>query len=257
MQRSSRSRVVLATTLLVTTVPAACGRRHGPPPEPARSVVVPRHFDQVCDAPRGPTPAVRIDELFDTLGLGRRLAEVGVRPLPLAPPWPLFEFITRYAADGSVAASGAWDATVDTEVATALERELTARIRSLPGLLAPTGFRSQVVYARRISFEVRSPVVCMPHMVHRPGERALGLPEDVGTWGGRARVPEGDASTAVVRIHVAADGTVSRVEDLEGHASALARAHEVIARLRFEPALENGVPVEGSLVQTFRFRTRG
>jgi len=198
---------------------------------------------------------VRVSELFDTVGLGDRLGRIGVKPLPLAPPWPLYDFIVRYDARGRPVASGTWDATVDSTLAAVLEAELRGRIRPLSGLLEPTGFRSQVVFARRVTFDLAGPVECLPHLVHEEGKRATGLPDDVTTWGGRGSVRPDDTRQAMVRIHVDATGAVRTMEDVAGSPEALARVRTVIPLLRFEPALSNGVPVPGVLLQGFRFRT--
>lgn len=246
-----------AGAILAALTLAACG---GPPPEapsPAGGAVVPRHWDQACNATRARPTTMRVSELFDTVGLGGRLAHIGVKPLPLAPPWPIYDFITRYDARGRPVASGTWDATVDSTLAGALEEELRGRVRPLAGLLEPTGFRSQVVFARRVTFDLAGPVECLPHLVHEEGKRATGLPEDVTTWGGRGYVAPGDTRTALVKIHVDPTGAVSALEDMAGSPEALARVRTVIARLRFEPALSNGVPVPGTLLQGFRFRTPG
>ena len=238
------------------TMLAVAGCSSTPPavPEPTGAALVPRHWDQVCNESRRKPTAVRISELFDTAGLGATLAEIGIKPLPLAPPWPLYDFITRYDASGRPLVAGTWDATTDPAVTSALEGELKARVRPLGGLLEPTGFRSRIVFARRVTFDVAGPVECMPHMVHRSGERPLGLPDHVTTWGGSVFVREGDTTTAVVRIHVERDGSVFRVEEVGGAPRTLERTRDVIRRLSFEPALSNGVPVRGVLVQAFRFR---
>lgn len=241
---------LLCTMILVV----GCSRASLESPAPTGGGLVPRHWDQVCNTSRRKPSALRVSELFDTAGLGRTLAEIGIKPLPLAPPWPLYDFITRYDGAGRPVASGTWDATVDSTVAAALEAELKARVRPLGALLEPAGFRSQIVFARRVTFDVAGPVECMPHMVHRPGERALGLPDNVTTWSGSLFVREGDTTTAVVRIHVERDGSVLRVESVRGAPSALERARDVIRRLTFEPALNNGVPVRGVMHQAFRFR---
>jgi len=215
---------------------------------------VPRHWDQVCTPSRERPTTVRIAELFDTAGLGGTLARIGVKPLPLAPPWPTYDFITRYDARGRPVASGTWDATVDPELARGLEAELKARIRTLPGLLEATGFRSQVIFARRVTFDVAGPVTCIPHMVHEEGQRPTGLPEGVNPWGGSSRLRPGDLHNAVVRIHVDAKGKVVEVEDVAGETETLARVRALIPLLHFEPALSNGVAVEGVLLQGFYFR---
>lgn len=243
--------VVVVVALWVAT---ACARAAPPPPSPAADEVVPRHWDQVCNATLVHPGGLVVSELFDTVGLASMLGSA-VQPRPLTPPWPLYDFIVRYDARGAAVANGTWDATVDSALARALEGELRSRIRTLPGLLEPTGFRAQVVFARRTTFDLAGPVECIPHMVHLPGERPVGLPAHVRTWGGSTYVPEGDTTTAVVRIHVAADGSVASVDAVRGTPAVVDRTREVVARLRFDPALRNGVPVAGELLQAFRFRS--
>lgn len=233
-------------------IAAACARAAPPAPAPPAGEVVPRHWDQVCDATRTRAGGLVVSELFDTVGLASVLGRA-VQPRPLTPPWPLYDFIVRYDARGAAVASGTWDATVDSAVASSLEHELRSRIRALPGLLEPTGFRAQAVFGRRTTFGLAGPVECIPHMVHLPGERPAGLPAHVRTWGGSTYVAEGDTTTAVVRIHVAADGRVARVEAVRGSPVVVDRTRAVVARLRFDAALRNGVPVAGELLQAFRF----
>ena len=56
-----------------------------------------------------------------------------------------------------------------------------------------------------------------------------------------------------MRITVGRDGSVTAVEALRGWPSAVARARAAIEAMTFEPALRNGVPVEGTLEQSFAF----
>ncbi|MEX2466450.1 MAG: energy transducer TonB [Gemmatimonadota bacterium] len=218
---------------------------------------MPRHEDQVCSTNARPPAAMRISELFDTAGLAATLSDAVVPPHPMTPPWPHYDFIIRYDTRGAPVASGTWDTTVEPPLAHALEAELRRRILPLPGLLEPTGFRTRVVFAPRITFDLAGPVECMPHIRHLPGERALGLPPAVTTWTGRAYVREDDPDAAVVRIHVGPDGRVTRIDAVRGGPAPVAEARRVIPLLRFDPALHNGVPVGGQLVQSFRFRWSG
>jgi hypothetical protein len=230
----------------------ACAAAADPPaPTAPNEGIFPRHEDQVCVANDART-AVRVSELFDTTGLVPAL-ELDALPRPASPPWPHLDFITRYDASGTPVASAAWDFAVDTTSAARVQSELQSRIRPVPGLLEPGAFRTRVVFAHQTTIDVVGPVDCMPHIHHLPGQRASGLPPNVSTWGGSTFVRDGDTVTAVVRIHVERTGAVTRVEPLRGHDSALARAREVIHALRFDPALRNGVPVEGALMQAFRF----
>lgn len=234
--------------LLVTL--SAC---RGPGPEgPTPSAgLVRRHWDQACSTALSRTTTLRVSELFDTAGLGRTLAGIRLEPLPLTPPWPVYEFITRYDRRGRPVASGTWDATVDTAVARRLEAELKGRVLPLSGLLEPSGFRARVLFARRNTFHLAGPAECLPHMVHVAGMPPTGLPEGVTTWGGGAHVRPGDRRTAAVRIHVSPAGGVTRVDSVAGSSEALARVRALIPGLSFEPALTNGVAVPGVLEQSF------
>lgn len=253
-------RTALVPVCMLGVLVGACSSQPARPPAPpvAPGHLTARHFDQSCRSVGRPPAVVDVDELFDTTGLGRVLAEVGIKPLPLAPPWPLYSFVSHYDQWGRPVAMGTWDATVDDSIAVRLEGVLRERVRAIPGgLLEGAGFRSQVVFARRISFDLAPPVECMPHMYHAENQPPLGLPTGVATEGGGGRrVRDGDTLTAIVRIVVGPDGRVNRIEDQAGSPQALRRAREVVGLLRFDPALRNGVPVEGTLVQTFRFRGR-
>lgn len=234
---------------------AACAPKPPEPPAPpAPSGLHHRHYDQVCSSTGKVPTDLRLEELFDTTGLGGELARVGVRPLPLVPPWPLYEFISQYGADGRALDSGTWDATVDSAMAAGLEASLRGRVRRLPPLLHPSSYRTRVTFARRVTMALARPVTCMPHMAHPPGGRPYGLQTNVTTWGALGRSRRVDDRTAIVRITVAPDGRVLSVEGLSGTSGMVDRARAQVARLRFDPALRNGLPVEGALVQGFRFR---
>ncbi len=245
-----------AWSILGALAPCACasGAAVSRAPVEARPDIVRRHWDQACSTGDRTSTFVRVAELFDTVGLGRELAELRLVPRPLAPPWPMVDFVTRYGVDGRPTRMGVWEPTVDPGISERVETILSTRARPLPSLLEPTGFRTRVVFATRPRFEVAAPVVCLPHVVHERGRRATGLPDTVGTWGGRTTVREGDDSTAVVRIVVDPGGTVRSVVPIQGTTRAVEAARGVIAGLRFEPALSNGEPVQGELLQTFRFR---
>ena len=245
-------------TLFVWTWTAlAWGCAHAPASyatDPAIHGIHGRHFDQVCH-PSGRAPTeVRLAEVLDTAGLVAEVRRVGVQPLPLTPPWPLYDFVILYGADGRPSAMGTWDATVEPRVAASLEEAMRRRVRSLPRLLETTGYRTQVVFAPRVSVQLAAPSECMPHMAHPPGGRPYGLAQDVTTWGAAGYRGRGDDRAAVVRIRVGRDGAVVAVDSLGGDADMVARARAQVALLRFDPALRNGVPVEGELVQGFRFR---
>jgi hypothetical protein len=95
-------------------------------------------------------------------------------------------------------------------------------------------------------------------MTHERGQRPTGLPSEVATWRELSRArprPEfdPDRKTATVRIQLSRDGTVLALDSLAGDSVALAVAREVVARLRFDPALRNAEPVDGELIQSFGF----
>ena len=223
-----------------------------PAPEPGH--IQARHFDQVCTAP-GRTPTeVRMGELFDTVGLFAEVSAAGVRPLPLAPPWPIYDFVVLYGRHGGPVAAGAFDATVDEAKAAVLEEVLLRRLRELPPLLVGAGYRVQVVFRRRVTIGLAPPAECMPHMAHPAGGRPYGLAQGVTTWlAPNARI-RGDDRTAVVRIRVGVEGEVLGVDSVMGSGEMVNRARAQVPLLRFDPALRNGVPLEGELIQAFRFR---
>lgn len=226
--------------------------------------MVRRHFDQACRIDSQSRPPIPASEIFDTLGLAARLAAVEDRPLPLdarsdAVRWHTLDFITRYARSGRPSTSGVWTTTLDSADAVVAGSILTARIRPLPGLLRSEGFRTVVVFAPRPTLEVAAPVVCLPHIVHEEGQRPTGLPTDVSTWrefrssGRSARSP----GQATLRIALDRRGVVVALDSVAGGSAAVAAARNVVRGLRFDPALRNGEPVLGELVQSFAFRRDG
>ncbi len=250
-----KHRVRVAFVSAVAIVAACAGARTRPGYAPV-GAPVPRHYDQVCqDTDSGPA-VVAVSELFDTAGLGRVLEALAPKPRALTPPWPFLDYITRHDGNGDVVARGQWQTSLDSTTAERLDSVLSARSQALPPLLGPTGFRTRIVFARRVFLGLAGPVECMPHMVHLAGERPIGLPKNVHTWGGVGWVPNGDTSVAVVRIRIGPHGEVAGVDSIRGSRAALEKARHVIAHLRFDPALDNGVAVTGSLTQTFEFTRR-
>jgi hypothetical protein len=166
----------------------------------------------------------------------------------------LYDFVVRYDAGGRPVAMGTWDGTVDPDVARSLEEMMRRRVRLLPPLLEAAEYRAQVVFARRVSVRLAAPAECMPHLGHPANGRPYGLAPDVTTWGAVSFRGRGDDRTAIVRIRIGRDGAVLGVDSLRGGSDMVARARAQVALLRFDPALRNGVPVEGELIQGFRFR---
>jgi hypothetical protein len=232
-----------------------CAHAPPPPPPPASPANIHgRHFDQVCHAEGRPPTEIRLAEIVDTAGLVADVSRVGVQPLPLAPPWPLYDFVVRYGADGRPEAVGTWDATVDEPTAAALEAILRRRTRTLPPLLEPAAYRTQVRFARRVTVELQAPSECIPHLAHPDGGPPYGMQPGVTSWGAAAYRARADEYSAIVRIRVADDGAVLGVDSLAGNADIMARTRAQVARLRFDPALRNGLAVEGELIQGFSFR---
>lgn len=255
--RRRRAACRAACALSAVALAAGCAGRSGPPPPPPVQPgnLVARHHDQVCRADGQAPTTVRLAEILDTAGLRETLAAVRLDPPPLAPPWPAYEFVVHYDRWGRPVASDTWESSVAAPVAAALRDTLRTRTRVIPGgLLEGAAFRIRVGFGRPIEATLAAPVVCMPHIVHEGGMRPTGLPEHVRTHGGStwARI-EGEAVVAV-RVTVGPDGSVRRVEPVRGDSTLVGRAEEVVRLLRFDPALRNGVPVEGILLQTFRFR---
>lgn len=234
----------------------ACG---GPPPAASPSLLAPghitaRHPDQVCRDRGRPPAEVGLGDILDTDGLIDELGTIDPDARRRAPPWPLFEYVVHYDRWGRPVAHGPWDDTMGGETASALEGAFTRRVRPIPGgLLEGAGYRVRAVFGVRIDVDLAPPVECLPHVFHRDDMRPVGLPAGVRTQGGRRWIPEGDTLTAQIRITVGADGSVRAVEALAGWPSAVERARAAIARMTFEPALRNGVPVEGTLEQSFTF----
>jgi hypothetical protein len=256
-----RSRKEGAVPWLLVPLIAACAKALPlPPPPPEGTDLVRRHFDQVCHVESESRPAIPASEIFDTLGLAAGLATVVGRPLPLdarsaAVRWRTLDFITRYARDGQLSTAGVWTTTLDSVAALVVDSILTARIQPLPGLLESEGFRTVVVFAPRPTLEVAPAVVCLPHIMHEPNQRPAGLPSDVSTWrefrspGRLARSPR----TATLRIGLDREGRVTALDSLAGDSATLAAARDVIYALHFDPALRNGEPILGELVQSFAF----
>jgi len=244
---------------------AACTTTPPPPPAPpASDNLVRRHYDQVCQIEPGEAPAILASEILDTVGLATDLANVDAQPLPrgsqsAAVRWQTLDFISRYSRDGRPGVAGVWETTLDSAAAFQVDSILRARVRSFPGLLESEGFRTVVVFSSRPTITVGPPVVCLPHVQHERDTRPPGLPVEVSTWLGSGRVRPrpgfaGSRPTAMLRIHLDREGTVTALDSLAGDAVAMAAARDIISQLRFDPALRNGEPILGEIVQSFGFR---
>ena len=227
--------------LLCLTLVAACGGPPSPAPvAPPLQDIVRRHWDQACRDSRADPGVLQVSELFDTVGLGGELDAKGLLPPTRVRQNPSLDFVTRYRADGSISAMGAFDFSVDTAQAIELEAVLRSRARRTPRLLENTGFRSRLTLTPMPRLAVMPPVVCLPHMVHRDGEPPPGLPDSVRTWVGRTSVRPGDDSTTEVSIEIGANGEVGAIEKRRGSDRAFAEARKIIHDSRFDPALMNG-----------------
>lgn len=250
---------------LVVTQMACTGPATPAPPTPdLQASLTRRHYDQVCRIATEKPPVATSSELLDVGEVRDELSEIGSRPLPAdrqteALRWGTVDFIARYGRDGRPTVTGVWETTVDSATGSEVERVLRSRVRRLPGLLIPVGSRIVVELSPAPVVSVGSPVTCLPHMKHEPGERPIGLPDGVATVRERAGYrPRGGAiesdDRATLRIWLDPDGRVVRVEPVAGSERAVARAREVLWRIAFDPALENGEGVATELLQTFRFQ---
>jgi len=252
----------MASWVVVTL--AACGGHPAPPPSPQPSrTLVRRDYDQVCRVDRRKKPVLGVSEIFDTTGLGSQLARVAARPLPAdsesgSERWRTLDFITRYGRDGDPGPMGVWQTDLDSTAARRVEAILDERVRRLPPLLEPTGFRTVVVFSPHPAAATAPAVVCLPHMRHARYQRPPGLPTDVSTWlesnDFRPRwSPYGGDPTATVRIHLDREGRVTAVDSLAGDSTSVEKTRAIIAALHFYPALRNGEGVPTEFVQSFAF----
>lgn len=153
---------------------------------------------------------------------------------------------------------GVWESTLDPSSAGALEGALTPRVRQLPGLLFPEGFRLVATLSPGAEVVVAPPVACLAHIDHEAGARPDGLPEGVSTVRERSRyrprsgVPP-EAGQATVRIHLDREGVVIEVDSIVGDEVALSAARDILLRLSFDPALRNGESEPSEIVQTISF----
>lgn len=243
---------------------AACGGHPGPPPSPEpSSTLVRRDYDQVCRIDPRKKPVLRVSEIFDTIGLGPQLARIAVRPLPAdsqsrSEHWRTLDFITRYGRGGNPGPMGVWQTDLDSSAARRVEVILDKRVRRLPRLLEPAGFRTVVIFSPHPTAATAPAVVCLPHMRHGRYQRPPGLPTDVSTWlesdNFRPRwSPYGRDPTATVRIHLDRRGRVTEVDSLAGDSTSVEKTRVIIAALHFYPALRNGEGVPTEFVQSFAF----
>lgn len=242
----------------------ACRSAAPSPPAPeALGDLVRRHYDQVCRVDVGSSRVVTVSEVFDTVGLEAALGDLGARPLAADPRseeagWGGIDFVIRYGSDGKPQAMGRWEASLDSATTFDVEAILSGRVRPLPGLLAPEGFRAVVELSARPTVRMEPAVVCLPHIRHGDGERPEGLPEGVVATRVRTgyrprRSGAQDPHVAVVRVHLDRSGAVTTVEGLSGAALRIEGARDVVSRLSFDPGLRNGEGIPSEIVLRFRF----
>lgn len=247
--RSLGSRVLLCATVALS----ACGHL-ARTPTPPEGTLVRRDYDQVCRIDLSRWPLFRASEIFDTVGLSAQLASLHMPPLsPDAQTnirrWQTLDFITRYLRDGRPGAMGVWQTTLDSTEAARVQRILRSRVRPVPSLLEPTGFRTVVRFTPRPTVVTAPAVTCLPHMVHGRNQPPSGLPKGVSTAMGFST----PGPTAVVRIHLDAAGRVTAVDSVYGDGTLVARARAIVAALRFYPALVNGEGRAVAFLQSFTF----
>ena len=262
MSRSSRTRHGLVRPVGVPALAfavslAACGTAPPAPvpappsPAPAALLHYP-HWDQVCREARASVDPSRVSEVFDTVGLGEAVSAVSTSGTPSGAGRPSVDFVTHYRADGRVEVSGLWAATIDSASATAVATLLSRRVKPLGPLLGRTSFRSHLELRPTPRLELRPAIDCLPHIGHEEGKPPTGLPAGVRLTQGRSMRPGQDASSEV-RVSLAPSGEVTAVERRGGYDRTFRRAEAVIRGLHFDPPLSNGLPVEGSVVQTVTF----
>ena len=153
---------------------------------------------------------------------------------------------------------GRWEASLDSATTIEVEAILIGRVRRLPGLLAPEGFRAVAELSAQPTVRMEPAVVCLPHIRHGDEDRPEGLPEGVSATRIRTRYRPRrsgvqDPQVAVVRVHLDRSGAVATVEALSGAAHRIDGARDVVSRLSFDPGLRNGEGVPSEIVISFRF----
>ena len=242
---------------------AGCAPTPPVPPGPAQQSadLVRRHYDQSCRIDLRDQPALTAAELLDLAGLPDALRELAPGPRESSPSsgrtqWHTLDFITHYDQNGDVAATGAWESSLEPELSAQVTDVLRRRVRPLPRLLEAEGFRTVVVLSPRPTVEVGQAVACLPHVKHEPDQRPPGLPLEVSTWYEfRSRPSSAASGGATLRLHFDREGTITAIDSIAGDAVAVDAARAVVMGLQYDPALRNGVPVLSEVVQSFSFRS--
>ncbi len=257
MSRSPLSRYVarsLAT--LALGVVAACSSPPPPPPTPVPTpaVLIARpHWDQVCREARAVTQPVRVHEIFDTIGLGVAVRGVLDRLSVTAGREATLDFVSHYHANGRLQVAGLWDSTLDSLAAARISDLLHDRVRELGGFLTDASFRSQLHFGPTPRLELGPAIDCIPHITHEDGRPPTGLPGNVKLTAGAARIRLGSDAVSELEISLDARGAVTGVERRAGYERTFREAEEIVRGLGYGPALSNGRPVAGSLIQTVDF----
>jgi len=235
---------------------ACAGNPPAPGPEPEPSLAR-RHWDQVCLESDGGMPGIRVDEVFDTVGVGRALVSGPLRDAVLEGDGRGFGYIVHYRADGTPGVMGVWDGTPEDSATSLADAFLRPRVRRLPPLLKPEGYHARPERRSPTRLVLAPPIECLPHMNHREGEPPVGLPDTVRTWvGGVSSRFFPERSVIQVDITLDAWARVGEVAFVRGDFALLDEVRGIVSALTFDPALRNGKPVPWVLRQSFRFRTR-
>lgn len=247
-----RQRSAAHSALLGIVASVACGvPAAAPAPEPSLPLVA-RHWDQVCLPARGEPSPVFVHELVDTAVLSRELKDAGV----FGEVTGALDIMVAVRRDGRISGTLAWSSTLPAGREEPVGRALSASLRPLEGLLADTDFRVRVQPSAEEFVELRPPLECMPHLVHEADSPPIGLPDTVRIDFGRDRVRPGRPAAAI-RLSIDPDGRLVSVDSVAGPGEMVQAVRAFVGRLRFDPALRNGRPVFGTILQTYHFLGSG
>lgn len=249
----------LVTSLLIVSA-FACSPKSAPVLSPPGRLLQP-HSDQVCFVDPGEISSLLISEVLDTAGLRRELEEVrasdaGVGADATVRSPDSISYVLQYDRDGRPGSVTAWPSRSALGAGHDVTRIVGARVRPLGPLLHPESVRFVVHISSPPELHVVSPIECLPHLAHEPGQRPSGLPPDVsiessGRWLPRRR--SSASGMAVIRVRIDESGKLLGMEGLSGDGASRRAAREIIGQLTFGPALRNGEPIPGVLVQRFTF----
>lgn len=283
--RILRAGVLLPAGLLLVLVGlVACTK--GPPeavppsavPVPADGPLVSRHWDQVCMDDHRATIPFRVSEIVDIPGLREAWRGTGPGPRDGGPesespagPAPAaratdpdthpvvgpdsLDLMVLLDREGRPVDGVSWSSSLAEEDRAELESLVLQHTGGDHGLLEPTAVRLRVRTGDEHSVSLPPPSVCLPHMVHpEGGGPPVGLPDTVRTAYLRAHGIRNLPRVAVV-LQVDETGALVGTEISDGAPGAtpevVAAVRDLLPRLRFDPALRNGMPVAGRLQQVF------